>query len=264
MPQVSRARRDSLTAVASAGREATTVVALTSLLPKALGAGGARSWMVGAANTAELRGRSGYMGAFAFLKADQGHIVLSAFQGVDKLPVLATAFNGPDVAVEYRDHYRTLGGLNAWPNLTMSPNFPSGADLLLSRLQASGGPVCRRCGLAGSHRPFLPDGGDRARPGGRGAGDPDGRQRRGLGSQPHLRPGCRPPGPAQSDVGGHRPGRVATGPYWSGQPPFPSATPSAGRCGRAISSSIRMTGPSRRTSRPWASRARSIRTRGTT
>jgi UDP-N-acetylmuramyl pentapeptide phosphotransferase/UDP-N-acetylglucosamine-1-phosphate transferase len=141
IPQVSRARRDSLTAVASAGREANTVVALTSLLPKALGAEGARRWMVGAANTAELRGRSGYLGAFAILKADRGHIALSAFQGVERLPVLATAFNGPDVAVEYRDHYRTLGGLNAWPNLTMSPNFPSGADLLLSRLQASGGPV---------------------------------------------------------------------------------------------------------------------------
>jgi hypothetical protein len=141
IPQVSRARRDSLAALVSAGREANTVVALTSLLPKALGAEGARTWMVGAANTAELRGRSGYLGAFAILKADRGHIALSAFQGVEKLPVLATAFNGPDVAVEYRDHYRTLGGLNAWPNLTMSPNFPSGADLLLSRLQASGGPV---------------------------------------------------------------------------------------------------------------------------
>jgi hypothetical protein len=141
LPQVSRARRDFVTAVASAGREANTVVALTSLLPKALGAEGARSWMVGAANTAELRGRSGYLGAFAILKTDRGHIALSAFQGVEKLPVLATAFSGPDVAVEYRDHSRTLGGLNAWPNLTMSPNFPSGADLLLSRLQASGGPV---------------------------------------------------------------------------------------------------------------------------
>jgi UDP-N-acetylmuramyl pentapeptide phosphotransferase/UDP-N-acetylglucosamine-1-phosphate transferase len=141
VPQVSRARRDSLTAVASAGREANTVVALTSLLPNALGAGGARTWMVGAANTAELRGRSGYLGAFAILQAEQGHIALSTFQGTEKLPPLATAFNGPGVAAEYQEHYRTLGGLDAWQNLTMSPNFPSGAELLLSRLKASHGPV---------------------------------------------------------------------------------------------------------------------------
>jgi hypothetical protein len=141
VPQVSRARGDSLAAVAGAGRQADTVVALTSLLPKALGAGGARSWMVGAANTAELRGRSGYLGAFAILQADQGHIALGAFQGTEKLPALATAFHGPGVAPEYQDHYRALGGLDAWQNLTMSPNFPSGAELLLSRLRASHGPV---------------------------------------------------------------------------------------------------------------------------
>ena len=141
IPQVSRARRDSLTAVTSASREANTVVALTSLLPKALGSDGTRTWMVGAANTAELRGRTGYLGAFAILQADAGHIALSAFQGTDKLPALATAFDGPGVAAEYQDHYRTLGGLDAWQNLTMSPNFPSGADLLLTRLKASHGPV---------------------------------------------------------------------------------------------------------------------------
>lgn len=141
IPQVSKARTDSLAAVASAGREANVVVALTSLLPKALGADGTRTWMVGAANTAELRGRSGYLGAFSIMQADQGHIALSAFQGTEKLPPLATAFSGPGVAPEYPAHYRTLGGLDAWQNLTMSPSFPSGAELLLSRLRASHGPV---------------------------------------------------------------------------------------------------------------------------
>jgi hypothetical protein len=141
LPPIGRVRTQALMTLTRAAREADGVAALTSVLPRALGADGPRTWLVGAANTAELRGRSGFWGAFAVVEADRGHVALGEFQGTQKLPTLATAFSGPDVPVEYREHYRRLGGLDAWQNLTMSPNFPSGAKLLLSRLKASHGPA---------------------------------------------------------------------------------------------------------------------------
>jgi len=80
-----------------ASREANTVVSPSRpscrrrLAPRAPEAG----WLA-QPTRAELRGRSGYLGAFAILKADRGRIALSALSGSRKNSrYLATAFNGP-------------------------------------------------------------------------------------------------------------------------------------------------------------------------
>lgn len=141
LPQIRHARGQALKDLLIARKQADAAQAATSVLPNALGAHGPRTWLVAAANTDEERGRTGYLGAFAVVPVDRGTIDLHAFQGNETLPPLATAFTGPDVPIEYQKHYRLLGGLDAWANLTMSPSFPDGAKLLLSRMAASGGPV---------------------------------------------------------------------------------------------------------------------------
>jgi UDP-N-acetylmuramyl pentapeptide phosphotransferase/UDP-N-acetylglucosamine-1-phosphate transferase len=141
LPQVRRARQETLAALAQGSRDAHSAAAVLSLLPQALGVETSRVWLVGAENTAELRGRGGYLGAFGVVTADRGKLTLGSFLPTSNLPSLSTAFVGADVPVEYQSHYRGLGGLDAWPNLNMSPNFPSAGRLLLSRLAASGGPT---------------------------------------------------------------------------------------------------------------------------
>jgi hypothetical protein len=141
VPQVSKARTQALADLSLAAGDGQGLAAATALLPAALGADSPRTWLIGAGDNAELRGRAGYLGASAVVVATQGSIALSPFKGTETLPPLATAFTGPDVPVEYQDHYRALGGLDAWQNLTMSPSFADGAELLLSRMAASGVPA---------------------------------------------------------------------------------------------------------------------------
>ena len=138
LPPVQHARQSALADLLIARNDARAARAATELLPAALGANGPRTWLVGAANTAEERGRGGYLGDFATVQADRGAITLGTFQGTGSLPPLVTP---PAIPPEYDAHYRQLGGLAAWANLTMSPSFPDGAQLFLSSLQSSGGPA---------------------------------------------------------------------------------------------------------------------------
>ncbi|HET7488919.1 MAG TPA: DUF4012 domain-containing protein [Acidimicrobiales bacterium] len=139
LPEVKGARSDALTTVADARRKADVAGAVAFLVPRMLGAGGARHWIVGAENSGELRGRGGYIGAMGVLEADTGRVHMGPFVATTDLPPLL-GVSASTLPPEYR-HYVDLGALNAWPNLTMSPDFSSAAAVLLDRLGASGGPM---------------------------------------------------------------------------------------------------------------------------
>lgn len=140
LPEVRAAREEALRSLAEARRQAERAEAAALLVPRLLGDGGPRTWLLGAENTAELRGRGGYLGALGVVEAEGGRVSLGRFLPVSDLPPLAGIPAGDQVPAEYRAHYRRIGGLAAWPNLTMSPHFPSGARLLLSSLPGAGGP----------------------------------------------------------------------------------------------------------------------------
>jgi hypothetical protein len=142
IPSVREARAEALKVLGRAKRDAEVASAMTFLLPRALGTEERRTWLLGAENLAELRGRGGFVGSWALAEGEAGRVTLGSFLPLSKLPSLNTEYRG-EVPAEYRDHYFRLGGLSTWSNLTMSPNFPSAASLFLERVAASGGPLAQ-------------------------------------------------------------------------------------------------------------------------
>lgn len=140
LPMVADARTASLRTLSAARRQSDAAGAAATLLPRMLGAEEKRTWIVGAENLAELRGRGGYIGAFGVLTAENGKLTFGDFTATDKLPRPQVEPSADGVAPEIRDHYFDLGALVAWQNFTMSPRFASGAELLTQELTAVGFP----------------------------------------------------------------------------------------------------------------------------
>lgn len=138
LPEVRNARSQFIALLDDAREKAVIAEGATSILPKVLGAGGKRTWVIAAENIAELRGRGGFLGSFGFVSADQGALGLEGFKSASELPALDTTPR-QELPEEYRNHYAALGGATAWANLGMSPHFPSGANLLLTKLQTVAG-----------------------------------------------------------------------------------------------------------------------------
>jgi lipopolysaccharide/colanic/teichoic acid biosynthesis glycosyltransferase len=138
LPQVREARAQALDVLKQAHREADVAAGAAVLIPGMFGAESPRTWVIAAENTAELRGRGGYPGSLGTAVADQGRLTLGDFTATADLPELKPQ-TGPGVPEEYLQHYSRLAGTTAWQNLTMSPNFSSGARLLLGNLATSAG-----------------------------------------------------------------------------------------------------------------------------
>ena len=137
VPQLSRARKRFNSELFAARDQARAAAGAAFLIPRMLGEDNPRRWIVGAENNAELRGRGGYVGSFGTLEAVEGHLELGDFTPVADLPPLSPDLRSDrDVPREYVRHYAEIGGLDAWPNLFMSPNFPSGASLFARQLES--------------------------------------------------------------------------------------------------------------------------------
>jgi hypothetical protein len=139
-PQVTRSKQEALRLLGQAREQADVASGAAFLIPRLLGADGQRTWYIGAENLAELRGRGGYIGALGTIEADRGRIDLGEFFDTGDLPRPLPGLDGKGTPQEYQSHYKRMGGLQAWQNLAMSPNFPSAAKVLLSRLEAVGRP----------------------------------------------------------------------------------------------------------------------------
>ncbi|HEU5003738.1 MAG TPA: DUF4012 domain-containing protein [Actinomycetota bacterium] len=132
---VRTARASAVGELANARRLAEEARAATVLIPAAFGAGGQQTWVVGAEDNAEQRGRGGYLGSIGVVTATAGQLALGQFTGNQALPGLPAATAAGDLPAEYAATYDRLGALAAWQNLTMSPSFASGGQVLLGMLQ---------------------------------------------------------------------------------------------------------------------------------
>jgi hypothetical protein len=139
IPAVAKSRAEIRAVLADLRRQAAAAVAALDLLPGALGAEGPRIWLVGAENSAELRGRGGYVGSVGILRADGGRLELGEFQALTDLPLQPHLPLEDRDAQEFRRQYLELGGLATSQNLLMTPDFPLGASMLLTHLEQSGG-----------------------------------------------------------------------------------------------------------------------------
>lgn len=140
LPPVAEARESALKLLAEARGQADAAVAAAVLLPRLLGQDSPRTWIIGAENNAELRGRGGYLGSFGVLAADGGAMELGTFQPTSGLPRLpADHLIVGESEPAYLEQYLRLGGTSAWQNLFMSPDFPTGARLMLANLRAHAG-----------------------------------------------------------------------------------------------------------------------------
>lgn len=119
------------------GRSLAGAVALSRELPGFLGASGSRRYFVGAQNPAELRGTGGLLSAYGVLTADHGDLDLSDLQSITALPSLDPGAV-PSPNASYRRRYERYGGAGFWPNINMTPDFPSAAAAM-ERLFELGG-----------------------------------------------------------------------------------------------------------------------------
>ena len=140
LPPVAEARASGISLLGEASRQADVAAGAAFLVPRLFGAAGPRTWVIGAENTAELRGRGGYMGSLGTLSADSGRLHLADFRPTSSLRQLSQdESQGGTIDEEFADNYFALGGSVAWQNLLMSPDFPTGARMLLANLDRLAG-----------------------------------------------------------------------------------------------------------------------------
>lgn len=128
---VERARTEFEERLSGAHDAAVTSEPLGRGLPAFLGAQGPRRYFFGAANPAELRGRSGFIGAWSILTIDQGRFSFSPFVPIQDLVDLPPDQVEPPYP-EYPDRWRHWGGSGVWRNLTVMPDFAQTGSTLES------------------------------------------------------------------------------------------------------------------------------------
>jgi hypothetical protein len=97
---------------------------LLRALPRLLGAEGPRRYFFGAAQPAELRGSTGFIGAYAILTLDQGRFSFSPFGAIQDLPLTPPGVVPPPNP-DFLRRYGQFGGTGDWQNLNVSPDFPT-------------------------------------------------------------------------------------------------------------------------------------------
>lgn len=128
---VARARTEFEQRLSGAHEAAVTSEPLSRGLPAFLGAEGPRRYFFGAANPAELRGRSGFIGAWSILTIDQGRFSFSPFVPIHDLPDVPADQVEPPYP-EYPDRWGQWGGPGIWRNLTLMPDFSETGSALES------------------------------------------------------------------------------------------------------------------------------------
>ena len=119
------------------------------LAPQLLGGEGPRRYFVAFTTPAEARGMGGFMGNWAVLTASEGRLRLSDFGRTRDLNVGGQPqrfVTGPEDWLEQWGRYGFTNGEDGstsatpWSNVTMSPVFPSTAQVIEELLPQSGGP----------------------------------------------------------------------------------------------------------------------------
>lgn len=124
VPQVADARTALADQLDPARQTVDRAEPLVRALPALLGAEGPRRYFFGAAQPAELRGNTGFIGAYAILTLDQGRFAFGDFGPIQDLPVLPPGTVAPPTP-DFLPRYGQLGGTGFWQNLNVSPDFPT-------------------------------------------------------------------------------------------------------------------------------------------
>jgi hypothetical protein len=126
--------------VLSASTSTRTAVSALRLAPGLLGADGPRRYFLAIQTPAEARAAGGLMGNFGELVADRGRIQLGRFGRVQELNLggggQARTISGPP---DYVRRYSPFMPDKYWQTVTMSPDFPSVAQVMEELYPQSGG-----------------------------------------------------------------------------------------------------------------------------
>lgn len=126
--------------LATARDDAATAAGAVRLATAMLGAGGDRRYFLAVQNPAEARASGGIIGNFGVLVAEKGRLRLERFGRDGDLNAAAAAtgaaLEGP---VEYGRRYARFGPERVWQNVTMSPHFPSVAEVIEDLYRRQGG-----------------------------------------------------------------------------------------------------------------------------
>ena len=123
------------------GREAATVLAVTERLPALLGGDGHRRYFLAIQSPAEARGSGGIVGSYGEVSADRGALVVGNFGRDGDLDTKGTppgnrTLPGP---ADYRARYARFEPQRIWQNVSVSPDFPSVAEVIAGLYPQSGG-----------------------------------------------------------------------------------------------------------------------------
>jgi hypothetical protein len=111
------------------------------LVPDMFGVDGTSRWLVAFVTPVEARGRTGFMGNFAELTATDGHVDMTRFGRASELeqggtPADQRTLDGPE---DYLARWARFDPTGTWRNITMSPDFPSVAQVMAQLYPQSGG-----------------------------------------------------------------------------------------------------------------------------
>jgi hypothetical protein len=113
-----------------------------SVAPTVLGQAGVKRYLVLFVTPVEARGSVGFPGNFAEIEADNGRIRMTRFGRTTQdlqtqgLPLADRAITGPP---DYLLRYSRFAPAQTWHNVTMSPDFPSVAQVVAELYPQSGG-----------------------------------------------------------------------------------------------------------------------------
>ena len=124
------------------------VLEAIGVVPPILGESGQRRYLVMFTTPAEARGHGGFMGNYAEITARGGVVEMTAFGRTGELNAAGTAARRVDGPDDWVNRYGRFGfrngpngttGTEPWSNVTVSPNFPSTAQVAAQMYPESGG-----------------------------------------------------------------------------------------------------------------------------
>jgi hypothetical protein len=127
------------TVVKSAGDSAHTATDALALAPSILGKDGPRTYFIAFVTPAEARGSGGLIANYGILRAKDGRIHLDQVGRAPDLDFEGTNPKHLTGLPDYQARYNQFDVANTWANVTMSPDFPTVAQVIAQLYPKSGG-----------------------------------------------------------------------------------------------------------------------------
>ncbi|HEV8116177.1 MAG TPA: DUF4012 domain-containing protein, partial [Acidimicrobiales bacterium] len=124
----------------TAGDQADRAAALLEEIPPLLGSKGPRRYFVAVQTPSELRGAGGFMGSFVEIAVDDGRLSLARTGRTGELNAdRSTRVRTLDAPPDFLRLYEQFAVATTWQSVTISPHFPSDAQVIRGLYPQSGG-----------------------------------------------------------------------------------------------------------------------------